>query len=50
MNRKMISHGLIVTAIVVSAFIAAALTPAKSVSNTSTASALISISESFNRF
>ena len=45
MNRKMIIHGIMITAIVIATFIAAALTPARTYAKTSEASAVANIAK-----
>lgn len=45
MNRKAISHGLKITAIIIAAFVAASLTPAKSYAKTTEASAITIVNE-----
>ena len=45
MNKKIITHGLIIAAIVISAFAAAALTPAKAYARTTEASAIANIAK-----
>ena len=45
MNRKMITHGLVITAVVFSIFVLAALTPVRSYTKTSDSLAAVSIAK-----